>query len=485
MSKYQSYINGSFTNIKTTFDDYSPVLNETYAEVADATAADAKAAIEAAQKAFPAWAALSPEERGQYLIKVAEAIEEMGEEIEEILINEVGSWIGKAKFESSSTPNFFRTAATLTDKVKGYDLVSPKGKKSMVIREPLGVVSVITPWNVPLNLSSRTTSGILAVGNTVVLKPSELSPISGGWILAKAFEKAGVPKGVFNVLTCSKTNVREVGEVMVTHPKVKAISFTGSTAVGKQIAGKAGGLLKKVSVELGGKDAMIIMEDADLQRAVSGATFASFFHSGQVCMGLKRIYVQESIAKEFIQRFVTKTKSLGSGNVRAFNCPIGPLINQQQADKIEAQVQDALQKGATLLIGGKKDGLYYSPTILTDVTAEMDTFAAESFGPLVSIFTFKEVATAIDAINESEFGLSGAVVTKDIAKGLEIAKQMESGMCHINDGSIYGEALAPFGGVKNSGMGRYGGLASVESFTQTRWITIVEGQRHYPPPFVE
>ncbi|MEM9261915.1 MAG: aldehyde dehydrogenase family protein, partial [Bacteroidota bacterium] len=336
------------------------------------------------QQAFPAWAAMGAQDRATYLLKFADAIEEMAAEIEEILIDEIGSWIGKAKFEIKSCAHFFRTAAKLTEEVKGYDIPSEQGKKSMVIREPLGVVSVITPWNVPLNLSSRTTSGILAVGNTVVLKPSEESPVAGGWVLAKAAEKAGFPPGVFNVLTCSRKHVAQVGDLMVSHPKVKAISFTGSTAVGKGIAAKAGGLLKKVSVELGGKDAMIILNDADLQKAVTGATFASFFHSGQICMGLKRIYVQEGIADEFIQRFVKKAAALGMGDVRAFNSPIAPLINADQVEKIDAQVQDALRKGATLLAGGKRDGLYYRPTILTGVTPGMTTYASESFGPLVS-----------------------------------------------------------------------------------------------------
>lgn len=485
MKNYGSYINGTWKTEGETFEDYSPVLNKVYAHIVDTTEEEANTAVTTAHQAFLSWRALSPAERGSHLMNVASVIESMAPEFEEILIDEIGSWIGKAKFELKSCVHFFRSAAELTKQVRGYEIPSEQGKKSMVIREPLGVVSVITPWNVPLNLSSRTTSGILAVGNTVVLKPSEESPISGGWILAKAFEKAGVPKGVFNVLTCSKKNVGEVGNVLVTHPKVKAISFTGSTKVGKSIAAKAGGLLKKVSVELGGKDAMIIMGDADLKKAVTGATFASFFHSGQICMGLKRIYVHEKIATQFIERFVRHTKTLGTGDVRAFNCPIGPLINEQQVLKIESQVSDAIRKGATLLHGGHRDNLYYSPTILTGVTSEMEIYAEESFGPVVCVYTFKNVESAIAAVNESEFGLSGAVVTENEENGYAIAMQMESGMCHVNDGTIYGEALAPFGGVKNSGMGRYGGLASVESFTSTRWITIDKGARHYPPPFVE
>lgn len=485
MNKYGPYINGNWKLEGETFKDFSPVTQSVFADVTDTTPSDANAAVEAAYEAFGHWSKLSPESRKNYLIKVAEAVEGLAEEMEDIMIEETGSWIGKAKWELKSCAHFFRTGAQLAEQVKGYEISSEQGKKSMVIREPLGVVSVITPWNVPLNLSSRTTSGILAVGNTVVLKPSEESPLAGGWVLAKAFEKAGVPRGVFNVLTCSKKNVAEVGNVIVTHPKVKAISFTGSTKVGKSIASKAGALLKKVSVELGGKDAMIILDDADLQKAVTGATFASFFHAGQICMGCKRIYVDEKIAEEFTRRFVAKTKTLGMGDVRSFKCPIPPLINETQVLKIENQVRDAVSKGAIILVGGVRDGLYYHPTILSDLTPEMEVYAAESFGPVVCLYTFKDVKEAVAAVNESDLGLSGAVVTEDTDKGFDIARQMESGMCHINDGPVYGEAMAPFGGVKNSGMGRYGGLASVESFTQTRWITIDGGQRKYPPPFVE
>jgi len=483
---YQSYINGKFTKLKSTFDNTSPETNNSvFAQVADTSTRQANIAVQAAADAFPKWAALAPEVRADYLNKVADAIERNADEIKELLIKEVGSWIGKAMFELKSAPHFFRTAAKLCTQVKGYEIPSEQGKKSMVIREPLGVVSVITPWNVPLNLSARTTSGILAAGNTVVLKPSEESPLTGGWVLAKAFHEAGVPAGVFNVLTCSRKNVAKVGKVMSTHPAVKAVSFTGSTKVGKALAAKAGGLLKKVSMELGGKDAMIILPDADLSKAVTGATFASFFHAGQICMGTKRIMVHEDIATEFIDRFVKHTKTLGIGDIRAFNCPIAPLINERQVRLIEAQVEDAVSKGATLLTGGKKEGLFYEPTILTNVTSKMNTYDEESFGPLVSIYTFKTEKEAIDMVNTSQYGLSAAVVTEDEPKGMEVARQIVSGMCHVNDGTIYGEALAPFGGAKNSGIGRYGGMASIDSFTTTRWITVDQGQRKYPPPFVE
>ena len=485
MAKYGSFIDSKWRTDGDTFGNISPVTNVKFADIADANKQDATDAVESAHKAFAPWAALSGEERKAYLLKVAEALESMSDEIEEVLIDEVGSWIGKAKFESVESPKLWRAAAELATQVEGYELESPIGKQSKVIRAPLGVCTVISPWNVPLNLSSGTSAGILAVGNTVVLKPSELSPVSGGVLLGKAIEKAGLPKGVYNVVTCSKQSVEEVGEVLVTHPKVKAISFTGSTAVGKMIAGKASALLKKVSIELGGKDAIIILEDADIERAVNASTFASFFHGGQICMGAKRIYVQQNIYDEFVGRFVANTKTLGIGDVRNFGKPIPPMINKAQADMIMSQIKDATDKGATILTGGTNEGLFIMPTILAGVTSDMETYEEESFGPIVSVYPYDNVDEALEKVNASKYGLSGSVITKDKVKGFEVARKMESGMCHVNDGTIYAEANAPFGGVKNSGIGRYRGLSSIESFTQTRWITIDDDKRDYPPMFKE
>lgn len=487
MSAIKMYINGQWVKSQSmkTYMDYSPVNDADYAEIYDADRNDMQQAIDAAHKAFPAWAALSPEERADYLLKVADALEKNGDEISKHLIEEIGSWVGKSKADLTTSIAFWRAGAKIPFMVEDEILTSPIGKKSMVKRSPLGVVSVITPWNVPLNLSSRTTSGILAVGNTVVLKPSEESPITGGIVLAKAFEDAGVPPGVFNVVTCSRKHVAEVGDEMVSNPLIKAISFIGSTTIGRQIATKAGSLFKKTSMELGGKDALIVMDDADISKAVTAAAFGAFFHAGQICIGTKRIYVDQKIATEFTNRFVAKTKALGIGDVRDFAKPIGPLINPAALEKIKQQLNDAIDKGASVLAGGKHDGLYFEPTILTNVTKEMDTYGNETFGPIVAIYPYTTIAEALQEINAVDYGLSGAVMAGSDEKAMKVAMQMESGMCHVNDGTIYGEPLAPFGGMKNSGMGRYGGKASVDSFTQQRWITVEQGTRHYPPMFNE
>ncbi|MEM7283809.1 MAG: aldehyde dehydrogenase family protein [Pseudomonadota bacterium] len=479
-----SYINGQWLTEGNSFEVTSPVTGDTHAQIHACSRSDVALAIESAQAAFPAWAALAQEERAAYMLKVAEQIELLGAEIAENLMYEVGSWIGKAKGEAGSAGGMFRAAAEIAQQVTGYDLVSPTGRKSFVVREPLGVVSVITPWNVPFGLSSRTTSGILAVGNTVVLKPSELSPISGGILLAKAVDQAGVPPGVFNVVCSSRAGVMEVGDEMVSHKGVKALSFTGSTQVGKALAGKASQHLKKVSMELGGKDAMIVMSDADIDGAVNAAVFSSFNHSGQICMGTKRIFVDDKIADEFVNKFVTQTQGLGVGDVTDMAKPIAPLINDTQVQKLQEQVEDAKAKGATVLTGGGYQGLFFEPTVLTDVNESMKTWSEESFGPLVSVYRFKDVNSAISMLNDCEYGLSASVITQDTEKGVEVAKQIESGMCHINDGTVYAEPLAPFGGAKNSGVGRYGGLASVESFTTTRWVTVSDKTPDYPPVFM-
>mgnify|MGYP001175053769 FL=1 len=487
MNVNKMYINGEWVNSQSnkTFVDYSPVTDSDYALITDADQKDTKRAIEAAHAAFPAWSALQPEERANYLLKVAEALENNEDEISKHLIEEIGSWIGKSKVDLKTSVGFWKAGAKIPFMVEDEVLESPIGKKSVVKRIPLGVVSVITPWNVPLNLSSRTTSGILAVGNTVVLKPSEESPITGGLILAKAFEEAGVPPGVFNVVTSSRNHVVEVGEEMVTNPLVKAISFIGSENVGRQIATKAASQFKKTSMELGGKDALIVMDDADISKAVTAAAFGAFYHAGQICIGTKRIYVDEKIAEEFIKRFVAKTKALGIGDVYEFSKPIGPLINHAALEKIKHQLNDAVEKGATVLAGGNHDGLYFNPTILTGVTQEMETYGNETFGPMVAIYPYATVEDALKEVNNIDYGLSGGVMAGSEEKANAVAMKMESGMCHVNDGTIYGEPFAPFGGMKNSGMGRYGGKASVESFTQQRWITVEQGTRPYPPMFNE
>jgi aldehyde dehydrogenase (NAD+) len=366
----------------------------------------------------------------------------------------------------------------------GEILPSDHGKVSMVVRQPLGVVSVISPWNFPLLLSTRGLAFALAVGNTVVLKPSEETPVSGGLLIAELFAEAELPPGVFNVVTCSRENVEEVGDELVTNPQVGGISFTGSTAVGRQVASKAGQMLKKACVELGGKDALIILEDADMELALNAATFGTFMHQGQICMSVEKIIVDESIAGEFTERFVEKVKTLGVGDPREMANVIGPIINQRQLEKIHGQVTDAIEQGAELLAGGNHEGLFYQPTVLTNIKPEMRVYQEETFGPVAPIITVKGVDEAVAVANDSEYGLSAGIITRDEEKGLALAHRLQTGMAHVNDSSVNDEPYVPFGGMKNSGLGRHGGKASIEAFTELRWLTLERGGRQYPPPFL-
>ena len=470
---YKMYIDGQWVSKDETFADYNPASGDTWAQIPDGNRGDAQQAVAAAAAARAEWAAMPHARRAGYLLKAADILEKRQQDFADALID-----------ESGYVPGLFRTAAASVYQMTGEILPSDHGKVSMVVRQPLGVVSVISPWNFPLLLSARGLAFALAVGNTVVLKPSEETPVSGGLLIAELFAEAQLPPGVFNVVTCSRASVEEVGDELVVNPAVGGVSFTGSTAVGRQVASKAGMMLKKACVELGGKDSLIILEDADLELALNAASFGAFMHQGQICMSVEKIIVDESIAAQFTERFVAKVKSFSVGDPREMPNVIGPIINQRQLDKIHGQVTDAVDKGAELLAGGTHEGLYYQPTVLTGVTPAMRIYQEETFGPVAPIIAVKGADEAVAVANDSEYGLSAGIITRDEEKGLAIANRLQTGMAHINDSSVNDEPHVPFGGVKNSGVGRHGGKASVETFTELRWLTLERGGRHYPPPFV-
>ena len=485
-SQRNLYIDGQWTAAKQggQFPVLNPATGEVWTQVADAGRADAAAAIAAAQAAQPAWAALAHSERSRFLSKAADVLEARKQDVVDALIDEGGAWVGKAMFEAGYSAGVYRAAAAAAYQVAGELLPSEHGKVSLVMREPLGVVSVITPWNFPLTLSSRGFAVALAVGNTIVLKPSEETPVSGGLLIAEVMAEAGLPKGVFNVIPCSREHVSEVGDELIANPAVRGVSFTGSTPVGTQIAAKAAGLLKKCCVELGGKDALIVLEDADIEQAVNAATFGSFLHQGQICMSVERIYVHRDVAAEFTEKFVANTKKLKVGNPREMANAIGPVINQQHLDKIRDHVDDAVAKGAQVLCGGKSAQLFFQPTVLTNVTRDMKVMREETFGPIAPIVIVDSADEAIALANDTEYGLSAGIMTRDEERGLAIARRLQTGMVHINDSSVNDEPHVPFGGVRGSGLGRHGGRPGIDQFTEVRWITLERGGRHYPPPFV-
>lgn len=483
--QYKMFINGEWVaGSDGTFDVYNPSTRDVWQSIPNASAEDAKKAVEAANAVKEEWAATNHVERAKYLLKAADIVERRKQEIAGLLTEEAGSWIGKAMFEVGYVVDLLRAAAATAYQAKGEILPSDHGKLMLVERVPLGIVTVISPWNFPLLLSGRGIGVPLAVGNTVILKPSEETPVTGGIFYAEVFEEAGLPAGVFNVVTCSRDNVQDVGDVLVTSPEIGGISFTGSTAVGRQIAREGAFHLKKIAMELGGKDALIILDDADMEHAVDAATFGTFMNQGQICMSTERIIVHESIAEEFTEKFVERVNGLGIGDVQQLGCPIGPIINEKQLDKIHSQVTEAIEQGATLLTGGNYDGLFYKPTVLSNITRDMRVFREETFGPVAPIIVAKSEEEAVEIANDSEYGLSAGVITTNEERGLNIARRLETGIAHVNDQSVYDEPHVPFGGVKNSGIGRHGGAASVEAFTETRWLTIERGGRHYPPPFL-
>ncbi len=482
--KLDYYRGGEWVSTATRFADNNPATDEVWAEVADADLNAVRQAIQTAQEAFAAWSALPYSKRAHYMTAMAQEFANRQSDVVDALKAEAGGWFGKGMFESGYVPEVFHAAAATTYAPVGEVMPSEHHKLSIASRRPMGVVSVISPWNFPALLSSRGFAFPMAAGNTIVLKPSEETPYTGGLLFAEVAEAVGLPPGVLNVVTCSRDNVQAVGNELVENPLIKGISFTGSTAVGRQIAAKAGAHLKKACVELGGKDALIICEDADMERALGAANFGSFMHQGQICMSAEKILVQEGIFSEFLAGFVKRAGALKVGDPSADNSNvIGPLINDKQVATVQSQLQDAIAKGAKVEVGGNIDGRFVEPTILTRVTPEMTIYQNETFGPVVPVIPFQTDEQAVAIANDTEYGLSSGVVTRDEQRALAIASGLETGMCHINCSPVNDEPHIPFGGSKSSGVGRHGGRWSTETFTETRWITIDRGGRPYPPMF--
>ncbi|MGB3243889.1 MAG: aldehyde dehydrogenase family protein [Sulfitobacter sp.] len=477
------YINGQWVTSPATFDKINPSDGSVWAKAPDGGAAEARAAIEAAQAAFPKWSALMFQERAHYMLKVADILQRRQVEYATAMQGEGGGWFGKGMFEISYSIEVFRAAAAACYGAIGEVLPSEHGKVSTATRTPMGVVSVISPWNMPAILTSRGFAFPLAAGNTIVLKPSEDTPYCGGLFFAEVLEEAGVPAGVFNVVTSSRERVAEMGDELVENPLVKGISFTGSTPVGRAIAAKAGAHLKKCCVELGGKDSLIVLDDAEMERATQAANFGAFMHQGQICMSVEKILVHESIYHEFLQKLVARAAKLKMGDTADKDNVIGPLINDRQVQRVKAQIEDAVAKGAKVELGGKVSGRFVQPTILTNVNTTMDVWRDETFGPVVVVVPFTTDEEAIALNNDTEYGLSAGIMTRNEHRAMDMAQRLETGMCHVNCSSVNDEPHVPFGGSKSSGLGRHGGRWSMETFTETRWITMDRGHRPFPPVF--
>lgn len=483
MDEYKMFINGQWVDATDgkNFDDYNPYTGEVIARIAAGNRTDARLAVAAAAAAFPAWSKTLPVERRMYLLKAADALERRQNDILRIMAQESGSTFGISIYQFTDAVNHFREAAGQVTQVNGEILPTNfPGVFSLLVRQPLGVVVHISPWNAPLILSIRSIVFPVAYGNTMVLKPSMETPISGALLIAEIFDEIKLPAGVFNVVTNGPGGSGAVGNEFIENEQVRHISLTGSTEVGRQIAEKAGRYLKKVTLELGGSDPFIVMKDADIDYAVDAAVFGRFLHQGQICMSSKRFIVEQPVAEEFTGKLVNRVKHLKVGDPCEQDTVIGPLINRGQLDIIKTQVDDAVKKGAKLLSGGTNKNLCYYPTVLSNVTARMKVFSEEVFGPVAPIMEVADTEQAISVANDSPFGLSAAVITRDFQKGLEIAERLESGMVHINDSSVCSEAQAPFGGIKQSGYGKIGGKAAIDEYTTQKWITIQRTPKNFP-----
>ncbi|MEK9527892.1 MAG: aldehyde dehydrogenase family protein [Gammaproteobacteria bacterium] len=477
------YINGQWVTPAGTFDDINPSDGSVWAKARDGGMSEARSAIDAAQAAFPAWSTLMFQERAEYMLKIADIIKRRQTDYAIANQGEAGGWFGKGMFEAGYAVEVFRAAAAMCYQSVGEILPSEHGKLSTAQRVPMGVISVISPWNMPCILTARGFAFPMAAGNTIVLKPSEDTPFCGGLFFAEVLEEAGVPPGVFNVVTSSRDRVAEMGDELVENPLIKGISFTGSTPVGRSIAAKAGAHLKKCCVELGGKDSLIVLDDADMERATSSASFGGFMHQGQICMSVEKVLVHESIYHDFLTQLKARVAKLKMGDTGDKSNVIGPLINDRQVERVASQIEDAVAKGAKVEIGGGVSGRFVQPTILTSVDTSMKVWQDETFGPVVVVVPFSTDDEAIALNNDTEYGLSSGIITRNEARALAMSKRLETGMCHVNCSSVNDEPHVPFGGSKASGVGRHGGRWSMETFTETRWITLDRGRRPYPQVF--
>jgi benzaldehyde dehydrogenase (NAD) len=458
-------------------DVVEPATGNVLGTIGAGDANDIAQAVESAAAAQPAWAATSHAERAAVLRKAARLWAEHGEEISWWNVREVGAIPPMAGFALHVAEQECYEAAGLPGRPYGELLASEQPRLSMSRRVPVGVVGVISPFNVPIILGIRSVAPALALGNAVVLKPDPRTAVTGGVVLARIFEEAGLPPGVLQVVPGGV----EAGEALITHPKVPVISFTGSTGAGRRVGELAGKHLKRAHLELGGNSALVVLDDADVDEAVTLAAFGTFFHQGQICMTTGRHIVHERLYDDYVERLAAKAAHLPVGDPAAGEVALGPLIDECQRDKVHGLVTASADAGARVAAGGTYDRLFYSATVLADVPAQAPAFAEEIFGPVAPVLRFSSVDDAVRIAADTEYGLSLGIVTRDVLKGLALADRMPTGIVHINDQTVNDEANAPFGGLGASGTGsRFGGAAAnVEAFTETRWVTM----RSQPPTY--
>lgn len=468
---------GSATSVLSVTDPYT---GNTLLEVVQADRQDLNQAYVAAEQAQAAWANLGPAQRAAIMLRAVQIFDERREEIIDWIIRESGSTRIKAQIEWGAARGITQESASFPARVHGRILPSNvPGKENRVYREPLGVVGVISPWNFPFHLTQRSVAPALALGNAIVIKPASDTPVTGGLLAARIFEEAGVPKGVISVVVGAGA---QIGDAFVEHHIPKFISFTGSTPVGLNIGRIASGgrYLKHVALELGGNSPFVVLADADLEQAVAAAVVGKFLHQGQICMAINRIIVEDAVYDRFVELYAAKVKTLKVGNPNDADTVIGPIINRKQLDGLLSKVARAKEEGARTVVEGEARGNLLPPHVFADVTADMEIAREEIFGPLVGIQRARDEAHALQLANDSEYGLSSAVFTKDLERGARFARQIKAGMTHVNDIPVNDEAHAPFGGEKNSGLGRFNGEWAIEEFTTDHWVSVQMRARVYP-----
>ena len=461
------------------FERRNPVTGEVVSRVAAAPLEDADAAVAAAQAAFPAWAALAPNERRARLLRAAELLEDRAPEFL-ALVGETGAMANWYGFNVHLAASMLREAAAMTTQIYGEVVPSDvPGSFAMALRQPCGVVLGIAPWNAPVILGTRAVAMPLACGNTLVLKASELSPALHR-LIGQVLQDAGLGDGVVNVICNAPEDAPAIVARLIANPAVRRVNFTGSTHVGRIIGELSARHLKPALLELGGKAPLLVLDDADLDAAVEAAAFGAYFNQGQICMSTERLVVDAKVADAFVEKLAQKAASLRAGDPRDGVSVLGSLIDASAGQRIKGLIDDALAKGARLVTGGQLDGSIMQATLLDGVTPDMRLYHEESFGPVAVVLRGAGDEELLRLANDSEFGLSAAIFSRDVSRALVLAQRVESGICHINGPTVHDEAQMPFGGVKASGYGSFGSKASIDFFTQLRWVTIQNGPRHYP-----
>ncbi len=454
-----------------------PATGATLTHAGHAVPADVAAASTAAAAAQPSWAATAPRERSAVFHRAAALLQQHFDELALYITRETGGILPKGQHEVREAIAFCQIAAGMPMQPQGQVLPSSAGRLSFARRVPLGTVGVISPFNFPLILTLRVVAPALAVGNAVIIKPDPRTPLSGGNLIARLFELAGLPAGVLHVLPGGA----EVGEALVTDPGVAMISFTGSAAVGRRIGELAGRHLKKVSLELGGSNSLIVLDDADPDLAASNIAWGAWLHQGQICMASNRVLVHETIADAVTQRLVGKATHLPVGDGASGQVALGPLIDARQRDRVHHTVQQSVAAGAKLLAGGSYDGLFYKPTVLAGVAPGMPSFDEETFGPVVNLMTFRTDDEAVAIANNSHGGLAAAVISRSVGRAMAIGNRLKAGMVHINDQTVNDDAVNPFGGPGAAGNGSsHGGPGDWEVFTAWQWVTVKDAPPQFP-----